>query len=176
MKSDPSHGVPAFTHLCPFNQASPSVTSVSPVSILKVEVFPAPFTPRRPKHCEGRAGSPAALALPAVPSVCLCVHLSLTSPGGMATQSLSTAGAFLRRYTCVEDRWHWGLPPGTARGSGGSGAHSRVQPHAPTLVRSFSSRRWPCGAMPPTLARSLATSRSSSPSEGSSRARGLWGQ
>jgi hypothetical protein len=30
--------------------ASPAVTAVSPVSILKVVVFPAPFTPSRPKH------------------------------------------------------------------------------------------------------------------------------
>jgi len=47
---------PRLAHLCPFSQASPSVTSVSPVSILKVEVFPAPLTPRRPKHCGARAG------------------------------------------------------------------------------------------------------------------------
>lgn len=40
------------------------------------------------------------------PQSFLSVHLSLTSPGGMATQSLSTAGAFLRRYTCMEERWH----------------------------------------------------------------------
>lgn len=70
-------------------------------------------------------------------------------------------------------------PPVTASGvrdSVRAGAHSRAQPHTPTLVRSFSSRRWPCGGMLPTLARSLATSWSSSPSEGSSRARGLWKQ
>ena len=37
-------------HLYPATVASPEVTSVSPVSILKVVVFPAPLTPRRPKH------------------------------------------------------------------------------------------------------------------------------
>lgn len=57
------------SYLCPFSQASPSVTSVSPVSILKVEVFPAPFTPRRPKHCGYRPGSPAAPSLPMGPFV-----------------------------------------------------------------------------------------------------------
>lgn len=39
------------THLLPATVASPEVTVVSPVSILNVVVFPAPFTPRRPKHC-----------------------------------------------------------------------------------------------------------------------------
>lgn len=38
------------THLLPATVASPEVTAVSPVSILKVVVLPAPFTPRRPKH------------------------------------------------------------------------------------------------------------------------------
>lgn len=37
-------------HLFPLRKASPPVTSVSPVSILKVDDFPAPFTPRSPKH------------------------------------------------------------------------------------------------------------------------------
>lgn len=41
-----------FVHyLYPATDASPDVTSVSPVSILKVVVLPAPFTPRSPKHC-----------------------------------------------------------------------------------------------------------------------------
>jgi len=38
-------------HLFPLRKASPPVTSVSPVSILKVDDLPAPFTPRSPKHC-----------------------------------------------------------------------------------------------------------------------------
>ena len=38
------------TYLLPATVASPEVTVVSPVSILKVVVLPAPFTPRRPKH------------------------------------------------------------------------------------------------------------------------------
>lgn len=38
------------THLLPATVASPEVTVVSPVSIRKVVVLPAPFTPRRPKH------------------------------------------------------------------------------------------------------------------------------
>lgn len=37
-------------HLFPLRKASPPVTSVSPVSILKVDDLPAPFTPRSPKH------------------------------------------------------------------------------------------------------------------------------
>ena len=37
-------------YLCLARCASPDETSVSPVSILKVVVFPAPLTPRRPKH------------------------------------------------------------------------------------------------------------------------------
>lgn len=37
-------------YLYPATDASPEVTSVSPVSILKVVVLPAPFTPRSPKH------------------------------------------------------------------------------------------------------------------------------
>ncbi len=36
--------------LKPLTNASPAVTAVSPVSILKVVVFPAPLTPSRPKH------------------------------------------------------------------------------------------------------------------------------
>lgn len=37
-------------HLFPLRNASPPVTSVSPVNILKVDDLPAPFTPRSPKH------------------------------------------------------------------------------------------------------------------------------
>lgn len=37
------------------------------------------------------------------PQCHLSVCLALTSPGGMATQSRSTAGAFLRRYTCAAE-------------------------------------------------------------------------
>ena len=40
-------------------RALPSVRCVSPVSMRKVVVFPAPFTPRRPKHCV---------------CVCVCLH------------------------------------------------------------------------------------------------------
>jgi hypothetical protein len=29
---------------------------VSPVNILKVDDFPAPLTPRSPKHCKGKTG------------------------------------------------------------------------------------------------------------------------
>ena len=35
-------------------KASPPVVLSSPVSILKVVVFPAPFTPSSPKHSPGR--------------------------------------------------------------------------------------------------------------------------
>lgn len=38
------------SYLYPSTDASPELTSVSPVSILKVVVFPAPLTPNRPKH------------------------------------------------------------------------------------------------------------------------------
>lgn len=38
------------TYLLPATVALPEVTVVSPVSILKVVVLPAPFIPRRPKH------------------------------------------------------------------------------------------------------------------------------
>lgn len=41
-------------HLCPLTKASPPVVLSSPVSILKVLVFPAPLTPRSPKHSPGR--------------------------------------------------------------------------------------------------------------------------
>ena len=34
--------------------ALPDVTGRSPVNILKVVVFPAPFTPNKPKHWEGK--------------------------------------------------------------------------------------------------------------------------
>lgn len=37
-------------HLCPSRKASPPEGRMSPVSILKVVVFPAPFIPSRPKH------------------------------------------------------------------------------------------------------------------------------
>lgn len=40
----------SWTHLFLAKKASPLVTMVSPVSILKVVVFPAPFTPSSPKH------------------------------------------------------------------------------------------------------------------------------
>ena len=43
-------------------RALPSVRCVSPVSMRKVVVFPAPFTPRRPKHC-----------------VCVCMCVCFTS-------------------------------------------------------------------------------------------------
>lgn len=39
-----------ITNLWPATEASPEVTSMSPVNILNVVVFPAPLTPRRPKH------------------------------------------------------------------------------------------------------------------------------
>lgn len=42
-----------WTHLFPAKKASPLVTTESPVSILKVLVFPAPLTPSRPKHWNG---------------------------------------------------------------------------------------------------------------------------
>lgn len=42
------------TNLWPAIEASPVVTSMSPVNILNVVVFPAPFTPRRPKHWQLR--------------------------------------------------------------------------------------------------------------------------
>lgn len=41
-------------YLLPARKASPPVTTESPVSILKVLVFPAPLTPSRPKHCRMR--------------------------------------------------------------------------------------------------------------------------
>lgn len=40
-------------YLCPPMKASPPVVVSSPVSILNVVVFPAPFTPSRPKHSPG---------------------------------------------------------------------------------------------------------------------------
>lgn len=39
-----------WSYLYPATVASPELASVSPVSILKVVVFPAPLTPSRPKH------------------------------------------------------------------------------------------------------------------------------
>lgn len=39
------------THLYPFRKASPAVGLMSPVSILKVVVLPAPLIPSKPKHC-----------------------------------------------------------------------------------------------------------------------------
>ena len=39
-----------YLYLCPFKVASPELTVVSPASILKVVVLPAPLTPSRPKH------------------------------------------------------------------------------------------------------------------------------
>lgn len=39
-----------WPYLYPATVASPELASVSPVSILKVVVFPAPLTPSRPKH------------------------------------------------------------------------------------------------------------------------------
>lgn len=50
----PPAQAPARLHLCPLTKASPPVVLSSPVSILKVLVLPAPFTPRRPKHSPGR--------------------------------------------------------------------------------------------------------------------------
>lgn len=40
------------THLYPFTKASPAVGLMSPVSILKVVVLPAPLIPSKPKHCK----------------------------------------------------------------------------------------------------------------------------
>lgn len=42
------------TDLFPLIKASPPVVHSSPVSILNVVVFPAPFTPNSPKHSPGR--------------------------------------------------------------------------------------------------------------------------
>jgi len=39
-------------YLYPFTKASPAVGLMSPVSILKVVVLPAPFIPNKPKHCK----------------------------------------------------------------------------------------------------------------------------
>lgn len=50
----PPRRPPTCPHLCPLTKASPPVVLSSPVSILKVLVFPAPLTPRRPKHSPGR--------------------------------------------------------------------------------------------------------------------------
>lgn len=38
-------------YLSPFRTASPSLGRMCPVNILNMVVFPAPFTPSRPKHC-----------------------------------------------------------------------------------------------------------------------------
>lgn len=38
-------------HLWPASMASPPLGSLSPVTMRNVDVFPAPFTPRSPKHC-----------------------------------------------------------------------------------------------------------------------------
>lgn len=173
-------GFPCLAHLCPFSQASPSVTSVSPVSILKVEVFPAPFTPRRPKHCGARTGVMAAPALPAVASV----HLSSTHlpRGNGHAEPVHRRSLPAPVHLCGRAEAVLGAPhPSPASGTGGYGRgwspaardEAGSGPTARTLVRSFSSRRWLCGGVLPTLARSLATSWSSSPSEGSCRARGL---
>lgn len=91
-------------HLLPARKASPLVTRVSPVSILKVVVFPAPFTPSRPKHWTGTRQNPTEPDRQDVSQLqVLVLHLqqevSLTSPGGIPTHSRSTAGFCFRLKT-----------------------------------------------------------------------------
>lgn len=79
------------------------------------------------------------------PCPCPQCHLSvcpaLTSPGGMATQSRSTAGAFLRRYTCAAEPALGAPHPTPTSGTGGyrrgwspqSEGRGRVRPHGTHL-------------------------------------------
>lgn len=103
------------SHLYPATEASPQLTSVSPVSILKVVVFPAPFTPNRPKHCprNKQLDSLTHHTRPCVlvnHSYTVRVQIKMernvfdfTSPGETPTQIRSTAAFFLRVYVCAED-------------------------------------------------------------------------
>lgn len=123
-------------HLCPLTKASPPVVLSSPVSILKVLVFPAPLTPRSPKH----------------------------SPGRTPRHRRSTARIrpiFRDLYTwpkSLTPQQRMGLLPGPAPPHSPS---TSPQPE-PTLVR-FSILTMSLSASPrSTLCRSLATSTSSS--------------
>lgn len=47
---------PEHPHLWPASMTSPPLGSVSPVTMRNVDVFPAPFTPNNPKHCNDTHG------------------------------------------------------------------------------------------------------------------------
>lgn len=116
---------------------------------------PDPTAVRGPQHSPHQVGQPGTAGP-------LLEHVGTDTPTGN--------GITVRHSTSC---------PGDTAPSSGMGAMGRgtVQPH--TLVRSFSSRTALRRVVLPTRARSRATSSSSSPSEGSCRARGLgeqqWG-
>lgn len=79
---------------------------MSPVSILNVVVFPAPFTPSRPKHCRWRGEEKIKQQIKSYPTVYCWEQLfgtdlkkaRHTSPGETPTQIRSTAGIIVPLY------------------------------------------------------------------------------
>lgn len=92
-----------LSYLYPATEASPQLTSVSPVSILKVVVFPAPFTPNRPKHCKHNKQLDCLTHAHTHTQGTTNTLLGFTSPGATPTQIWSTAAFFLPMYVCAED-------------------------------------------------------------------------
>lgn len=82
---------PKPPHLWPASVASPPLGSVSPVTMRNVEVFPAPFTPSRPKHCgcptDGSQQGPSSVLVLLIPgggSQCLQEGCEQGGPLGAA--------------------------------------------------------------------------------------------